>query len=90
MQSPGVYPIIGPAERVFTPAWIIVRGKASALEVVEPLHGQYQPVLALFYQAIQQSNIIDFIRLKAAHRIKLRCRGLEERFLFIVFFKFSA
>jgi hypothetical protein len=90
MQSPGVDPIIGPAERMLAPAWIIVGGKTGALEVIEPLHGQHQPVFALLYQAIQQSHIIDFVRLKAAHRIKLRRRGLEECFLFIVFFKSSA
>lgn len=89
MQSPGVDPIISPTERMLAPAWIVVRGKPGALEIIEPLHSQDQPVLALLHQAIQQSNIIDFVRLKAAHRIKLRCRGLEERLLFIVFFKFS-
>lgn len=90
MQPPGVDPVIGPAQRVFAPAWIIVGGQSSALEVIQPLHRQNQPFFALLYQAIQQSNIDDFISLKTAHRIKLRRRWLEERFLFIIFFKFSA
>lgn len=73
MQPPGVDPVIGPAERVFAPAWVIVGGKTSALEVVEPVHGQDQPLLALLYQAIQESYVDDFIGLKAAHGVKLRC-----------------
>jgi hypothetical protein len=52
MQPPGVNPVIGPAERVFAPAWIIVGGQSSALEVIEPVHGQDQPFLALLYQTV--------------------------------------
>jgi hypothetical protein len=90
VQTWGIDPVIGTDEGVLAPGRVIGGRQSGALEVIEAVHRQHQPLFPFADQAIKQVNIGYFVRLEAAHRVEFRRGGLEERFLFVVFFKFSA
>jgi hypothetical protein len=87
MQTRRVDPIVSADEGMLAPARVIRRRQASALEVIETVHSEHQPLFTLAHEAVKQVNIGNFVRLEAAHRVQFRCRGLKERLLLIVLFQ---
>ena len=47
-----VYPVVGAAQRVLAPRGVVLGSKAGALEVIQPAHGDGEPIVALLDKAV--------------------------------------